>query len=1105
MRISACIGIVIVAACGLVFPQSVTWRETTQPDFADGYIDPNLYASWRYSLEAPVYRGAVEWFPRFDLDGNGYPDFVSPDFNSPCSLRIWFMGPSGLDHFQFIPMSNSGGDCDFADLDWDGDAEIIHSGYWTGRTTIYWNSGGVFSESDTTIMNNDDGEAVYVADLDADGYLDIIVGGDHNTLYIYWGASGMTHPWGVGSVTTFNLFSSVVHNIECADLDNDADLDLLVLHLGGSLPLVILRNLGGRTFDQDTLLLADVGSDWHHGLSVGDLNRDGFVDIVTTNCNYTGSGTDLAEIFINDGTGFSAPTTATLQLHPGPSYGGSALHDFNDDGWLDILFFRSHPEGSLVVCLNSGGTSPLFSDADCYAIGPYEIDATGGTVIDVDGDGADDIFVNAGSPPGGYSLLLWGPSYTTCDSFPNNYDHHGVFREPGNIRDRSKSAFYESNIFDTGFEFGACDGTVSWIAYDERDYSGAILPDPVGSEVIILARAGDHPTPDATWTDWDTLTDGGALPPSILGHRYYQYRAELWYSNPAYLPWLEEIEFTFSPCSCPEIDSVWFFEETYTDSQNLVQICYDAEDPDGDSFFVEIHIYDDTIEIPIATVYDTVAGYPGPNMGWVDNGTHCFVWNLGTDYYGHEGCDFTVQVSIHNETTEFMTVSDSISIPDPEGIAWDGEYLWISSIRTAYSDTVVVYKVDPITHEILDSCVFTGEMPNMYADIEWHSDTLWMMQGPGRRIYLVDPATCTVMDSAGPMWSSSRWGQGIAYRDGYIWITDSHGLIYRVDMSSPYSDTFWMSLEDTFWTYHPGETLFAGSRTVDAFVWAMNYWWVLRNPASGDVFILFQFDSTGQVIDSFALPTAGTYGPEGLTYDGSCFWYTDHSNDMVYRVCLWGCDDTMTVIDCLDSKSPDVSVNFYSCDDTLFVGDTVYFGANVIDSFFDFYDDSCLIEVLCGDIPETSFWMFNSDTQLILNYPPCDSMRFVVTAIDSFGNVGVDTSCYFVLAPCVPATAWVVCPIEISFNSCETPYVIFEVLEPDSTPIDTSRTFFTFRIYNSGVLVDSIGVSPPDPYISVSGTPFDLQFYCYPPVSDEDSVAISLDSTFNIYGCQIFP
>ncbi|HDG68292.1 MAG TPA: VCBS repeat-containing protein, partial [candidate division Zixibacteria bacterium] len=645
---SVVVFLIVFAGIVSTWGQTVVWLETTQEDFADGFIDPNLYASWRGFMETdPADRGAVEWFPRFDLDNNGFPDFISSDGDTPYYLRVWYMGASGLDSSRFLDSGQPGDNCDFADLNTDGFAEIIHSGYKNGKGIIYWNNYGTFRSDDTTCFENDTSEAVYVADFDKDGYLDIVVAGtsSRGRTYFHWGGAGGSHGWYISATTYIDIGTGLGHNIESADFDGDGDLDLMLVAYSETGPLYFLRNDGGRTFSVDTIPLDF--TNYRHGLSVADLDKDGDIDFVITTFNAPSSS---SKVCLNDGSGNFLDC---IILTPGACYGGSALNDFNGDNWLDILFFRGQPPGSLVIYPNSGGVAPLFSDATRYTIGPYEVYTSGGTVIDANNDGHLDIFVNVYSGPPTYSLLLWGPSFLSADSFQASRDHHGVFREPGNIRDRSKSAFYESNIFDTGFEFGACDGIVSWIAYDEHDYTGGTLPVPVGSEVIILARAGDHPTPDATWTDWDTLTDGGALPPSILGHRYYQYRAELWYSNPAYLPWLEEIEFTFSPCSCPEIDSVWFFEETYTDSQNLVQICYDAEDPDGDSFFVEIHIYDDTVEIPIATVYDTVFGYPGPNMGWVNNGTHCFVWNLGTDYYGHEGCDFTVQVSIHNETTEF--------------------------------------------------------------------------------------------------------------------------------------------------------------------------------------------------------------------------------------------------------------------------------------------------------------------------------------------------------------------------------------------------------------------------------------------------------------------
>ncbi len=148
----------------------VTWIETSQSDFADGWIDPNLYVSFRANLESDS--GAIEWFSRFDLDGNGYADFVSVDHNWPYFLRIWYMGATGLDSSQYLPMGGPGGNCDYADLNVDGFTEIIHSGYLTHNLSIYWSTLGSFSATDTTNLYNNNSEATYVADFDKDGYLD---------------------------------------------------------------------------------------------------------------------------------------------------------------------------------------------------------------------------------------------------------------------------------------------------------------------------------------------------------------------------------------------------------------------------------------------------------------------------------------------------------------------------------------------------------------------------------------------------------------------------------------------------------------------------------------------------------------------------------------------------------------------------------------------------------------------------------------------------------------------------------------------------------------------------------------------------------------------
>jgi len=546
----------------------VTWIETSQSDFADGWIDPNLYVSFRANLESDS--GAIEWFSRFDLDGNGYADFVSVDHNWPYFLRIWYMGATGLDSSQYLPMGGPGGNCDYADLNVDGFTEIIHSGYLTHNLSIYWSTLGSFSATDTTNFYNNNSEATYVADFDKDGYLDIAV--SNFNFYIYWGSSGGIHGWEVCDTTTLHIGSGTAHNLESADFDRDGDLDIVIYASN----IFIARNEGGRTFTLHTIPgIRMVGC---HGLSVGDIDNDNDIDIVATSRNFP---PDPTVILFNDGAG---NFTDSMKIFPGSSYGGSALYDFNGDNWLDILFFRGVPGGMLRIYPNIGPPS-LFLDATSYTIGPYPVNSSGGTVIDANRDGNVDIFLN--NYVNGYSLLLWGPSFSTCDSFPVSMDHHGIFREPGNIRDRSQSAWYESNIFDTYFELGISSGIVYWDAYDEKDYDTTwILPKPEGAEVIVLARTGNTPFPDITWTEWDTLFGDDSLPSSILGNRYIQYRAELWYENPANLPWLEKIEFEFISLTPLQLS---FAEETDCDDRNIVEICYEIS---GDSvpYDVQLHL-----------------------------------------------------------------------------------------------------------------------------------------------------------------------------------------------------------------------------------------------------------------------------------------------------------------------------------------------------------------------------------------------------------------------------------------------------------------------------------------------------------------------------------
>jgi hypothetical protein len=503
----------------------IIWTESNWQDFIDGEIDPSLYVSRRAQYEPDS--GCVEFFARFDVDNNGFYDLGCSDDSGPY-LRLYRGTPFGYfaDSVLFYPIP-AGGNIDLADLNLDGWAELIHSGWNTGYATIYWGTPtGPSSTNTTTLPYQGNSEAVSVYDLDRDTYLDILIGSSNGRVYIYWGSSS-----GYSQANRYEIDVQYMagHNIEIGDFDKDGWGDITVALWTHNENPVIYWGPGRQ--EREIVWLPHFYNN-SHGATVADFNRDGWLDIV-----YQGYDAVLTSyIYFGSPTGFS--TSNRTEIDPGKCYGGSASVDWNYDGWLDIVYLRGnwYDGGTWKprVYINTG-TSPYFTDASSYELGDLEFNASGGFVADFNFDGNLDIFVN-NMLWHDSSYVLWGPNYTDKKGLPVNYDHHGVWREPGNIYDRSFSAFYYSSILDVGPDSVVGSGNISWVAYE-----------PPESEVHIAVRGGNTPTPDSSWTIFYNTTNGGLLPGQAIGRRYFQYRATLEYFRPCYLPHLEKVSITTQP------------------------------------------------------------------------------------------------------------------------------------------------------------------------------------------------------------------------------------------------------------------------------------------------------------------------------------------------------------------------------------------------------------------------------------------------------------------------------------------------------------------------------------------------------------------------------
>ena len=487
---------------GLVIFTKV-WVETSQSDFADGVYERNLYASHRKG-------GAVEFVPRFDLNLDGYPEIWSSSHGTGYTYVYWGSDSGYSVENRTSYRAADGGDNDAADFNIDGYPDFITCGLHDPSVRIFYGTNNGPDSNNYRELQVNYNESGYFADLNKDGWLDIVVGNKVSGYAgIFWGsASGYSN-------SNYQLLPAQTgcHNVEVADLDRNGYLDIIIPNDGASYNTIYWGSDSGYS-PSNCLHLSNPGNP--HGICVIDLDGDSILDLIFTSRTY-----DQAYLYRGTGSDFILdqvlnPGQGTL----GGSYGGSKISDFNGDGYRDILFVT--PGWPVIYWGSASG----YSDDNRRFIMRGEW-ASGGFVGDFDFDGDVDIFIG---DLNGYSYIAEGPGYNQFIQLGYDNNHHGMFREVGNVYDRGYYEDYLSSIYDGG-------GKVRWkyISWDDS------LPE--GTEIVYFVRAGNTPVPDDSWTEWIHVTKGNL--PSGLVSRYLQYRARFMYTNPAYFPVLWEVKISF--------------------------------------------------------------------------------------------------------------------------------------------------------------------------------------------------------------------------------------------------------------------------------------------------------------------------------------------------------------------------------------------------------------------------------------------------------------------------------------------------------------------------------------------------------------------------------